>query len=539
MLIPEEMWGDTESRSTKPSVVVRLMGLDSIPVQKSVASKGKVRDDSYLVNGLKAAFQQWQQQQTSAYVETHLSSASEGDYRDVYEVEQQLKNSWVEEQYPQKLRYEQDFYRRRLALVHQKFMEAKHLATNDELFDSEEFQDPVKVLNSNRDSFLKFLEEPTSVFSKHLFKPQSVSVSAGTTRITVLKPSNTTGRKGNRFIERQLLSDSDETVGKVNRHCWSTGLYEQKCHDLSRPTRIVVLKPAGGRPYDMKTIPRGDLASDQLVTSRDEVEVVSEESLGNNLSSESSNGYIGDNSSFDKSDSVYFDDEVGSASDLEIATSATEDSWDYINKLASPLPASFFTQIPHFPEPSIIREAKKKLSERLAFVSSNINFLEQRYLGAFRSTLGELLAVSEGSNKELTHSTKSFKTKDAYTEKNSQDLSRLKSLVVSSSTHGVDEFNVGLSSSSITKPIAQMLVPKSKHRKLSLKHKVSNFFFSRSKRPSEDTHPGALSDVLSSFNATFAPLTNLGDSNRSLDGSMDLPIFREVSLYFAYSFPSL
>ncbi|XP_074573413.1 uncharacterized protein LOC141829806 [Curcuma longa] len=539
MLILEETCGDTESRSKKPSVVARLMGLDSIPVQKSVASIGKVRDDSYLMNGLKAAFQQWQQQEASAYVETHHSSASEGDYRDVYEVEQQLKNAWVEERYPQKVRYEQDFYRRRLALVRRKFMEVKHLATNGEPFDSEEFQDPVEVLNSNRDLFLKFLEEPHTVFSKHLFEPQGVSVSSGKTRITVLKPSNTTGRKGHKFIKRQLLSD--ETVGKVNRYCWSTGLNEQKCHDLSGPTSIVVLKPTGGRSYDMKTIPSGDLASDQLITSRDEVEVVHEESLGDNLlldeesldnyrsnegilSSESS-GYIADDSSFDKSDSVYFDDEVGNASDLELATSATEDSWDYINKFASPLPGSSISQIPHSPEPSIIREAKKKLSERLAFVSSNINFLEQRYLSASRSTLGELLAVSEGSNKELTHSSKSFKTNDKYTEKNSQNLSRLKSLVVSSSTHGVNEFNVGISSSSITKPIAQTLVPKSKHRKLSLKDKVSSFFLSRSKRPSEDAHPGALSDVLSSFNATF-----LGDSNRSLDESMDLSMFPEVSL---------
>ncbi|XP_042452429.1 uncharacterized protein LOC122037041 [Zingiber officinale] len=224
-----------ECRSKKPSVVARLMGLDSIP------ARGKVRDDdNYLMNGLKAAFQQLQQQQQAS------------------EVEQQLKNA--------------------------------------------------RVLNSNTDLFLEFLEQPNSLFSKHLFQPQ-------TTRITVLKPSIT-----------------------------------------KRPTSIVVLKPTG------------DLASDQLITCRD-----------------INNGYIAD-------------DEVGSASDSELATST-----------------------------SISREAKRKLSERLAFGSSDINFLERRYLRASGSTLGELLGVCEGSNEE--------------------------------------------------------------HRKLSLKDKVSSFFFSRRKRTNAYSFP--------------------------------------------------
>ncbi|KAF5959438.1 hypothetical protein HYC85_000647 [Camellia sinensis] len=52
-----------------------------------------------------------------------------------------------------------------MALVRQKFIEAKRLATDEKLRQSKQFQDVLEVLSSNKDLFVKFLQEPNSLFS--------------------------------------------------------------------------------------------------------------------------------------------------------------------------------------------------------------------------------------------------------------------------------------------------------------------------------------------------------------------------------------
>ncbi|XP_042435174.1 uncharacterized protein LOC122021158 [Zingiber officinale] len=435
-----------------------------------------------------------------------------------------------------------------MALVREKFIEAKNLVIHGKFLESKEFQDAVEVLNSNRDLFLKFLEEPNSMFRKHVLEPQSVSQPSQMTRITVLKPSNTMDRKAKRLMEKRRLSDSDESVGKANRH-WSTGFSEPRCNALSSPTRIVVLKPSPGKPYDTTTIlpdnfptlmgthsSIGDMTcDDESVSSRGAVEKISyqeQESQGRSKKDEAlsssvlSNVYIGNQSSFNKSGIAYLDYEVKSTSHSEMATSATERSWD---RSGSPVTASSFDQTCDSPESSFIIEAKKKLSERLALVASNANFQEPRHVRRSRRMLGEMLAIpestKEGINEEVTHS--KF---DAEYDPNALSEFLLKLRPKDEYTEEIPQLNAGMSSYSISKSSVQKVAQKPNNGRLSVKDKISCFFSSRSKRPRGDKHSIARSvdDVLSSFNATFTPQI-LGVSDGSYDRSTEILMFPEVA----------
>ena len=55
-----------------------------------------------------------------------------------------------------------DQIEKKMALVRQKFMEAKRLSTDERLRQSKEFQDALEVLSSNKDLLLKILQEPNT-----------------------------------------------------------------------------------------------------------------------------------------------------------------------------------------------------------------------------------------------------------------------------------------------------------------------------------------------------------------------------------------
>ncbi|URD98541.1 hypothetical protein MUK42_28278 [Musa troglodytarum] len=563
MLMAQEIYDETESRHNPPNVVARLMGLDSTPFQQSVTVDGKMRNNDYLCNGLTREFQHHQQQECEIRSFSH-----EKDSRDVYEVWQQpSKNILVKEQSPQKVKYDENSYQRRMTLVQKKFMQAKQLATDGKLIDSKEFRDAVEVLNSNRDLFLKFLEKPNSLFKKSLFEHQSFPLPSLTTSVPVLKPSNTMERKGNKGMARQLLRDSDGSVRKVSKHFWSSSLSEPKGQNLHQQTRIVVLKPSLGKPYNTKTKlsnnsptmsggqnSTGALATDELVSSRETSKGITcqmGESLNNNIrdeamfSSTPSNGYIGDENSFNRSDGEDIEDEVGSLSDSVIASPATVYSCDYIKKI----------------------EAKKRLSERWALVASSVNSQEQTQLRRTSSTLSEVLAIPEinreGSQEDLAHSSSKLSsgvddlkaltfsstfetTYEDARETFHRNLTRSKSVPTSPSACEIAEFNGEISSSLIGKLIVQPEVPKSNKKKSSFKNKVSKLFFSKSKKSSgqkplkspsvgDDQGQSSCSNssdtrndyLLPSVNDTLSARIKLVSTDRMSHGSTEKTPFRK------------
>ncbi|XP_010940679.1 uncharacterized protein [Elaeis guineensis] len=526
MLIHREMWKEAELKQKPPNVVARLMGLDTLPVHQSVLSAKKSSQDGYS-HSLAGALRGYHLQEDDYFhkpVQCEIPHEKH-EYKDVYEIWQKpSKISHIKDQHPQNGRYDENSYEKRMTLVRQKFIEAKRLATDEKLLQSKEFQDALEVLSSNRDLFLKFLEEPNSLFSKHLHEHQAISPPSQTKHITVLKPSKTNGAK---FEEQQLYSSVEESKCHVNKHDWSPRFSHAKAYNLSQPTRIVVLKPSPGKLHDTKTTMTspassveqlgsrdsyGALATDGVAGSREiakEITRQMRESLSSNrrdetlLSSVLSNGYVGDESSFNRSESECMEEESGNLSDSETATPTSRHCWDHINKIGSPYSISSVSRKSYSPESSVIREARKRLSERWALVASNANSQQQKQTRRSSSTLGEMLAIPEIKKEEENSGGLAVSSSRSCDDTSLQllspclstggvkegcsggfspnNLSRSRS-VPSSSAYEAPELNVEVSDASISKAIVHEDIAKPKSGKSSFKGKVSSLFFSRNKK---------------------------------------------------------
>jgi Protein of unknown function (DUF3741) len=294
MLIEEEMWREeTETNQNPPSVIAKLMGLNEFPesISENIAPR-------------------------------------------------RIENS----------RKSDRSYEKKMALVRQKFAEAKHMAANEKLFHSKEFQDALQFLSSNKDLFVKFLEEPNSLFSNNNGPP-----TPEIKHITVLKPSSESIQK----LPKEHCSLGDRDI-------------EISLTKPPHPTRIVVLKPSLDNIHD---------ASRSIFES----------------------SYTGGDISFSKSESMNLDD------DLEVYTPSSGRSWDYNNsRIGSPLSHSSFREVHRSSEPRVIREAKKRLVERWEMVSSK----EEEKFGATGtvSTLGEMLNIHETKREEESRGTEGRET---------------------------------------------------------------------------------------------------------------------------------
>ncbi|CAA6655376.1 unnamed protein product [Spirodela intermedia] len=378
MLIAHEMSKETENKQKPPGVVARLMGLDALPAQQPAASPHNI----HLPQMRRESLVRGQQEK----------SAQQDVCKDVYEV-------WPQQPQPSYCRDQQLPLpsEKRMDLVRQKFMEAKRLATDQRLLQSKEFQDALEVLSSNRDLFLKFLEEPNSLFSHHLQELQGspeAMAAPQTKRITVLKPSKSVeaenGKDNPRRHHHQVAEDDQSEKKRVGR---GSGFVQPKVESLPQPTRIVVLKPSPRKPQDPPNPATGFADGRGILLKGDVAKEITRqmrESLSGNrrddtlLSSVLSNGYIGDESSFNRSDNEFIEDDPGNFSDLEMV-------------FGSPFSLSSVSRASYSPESSVIREAKKRLSERWAMVASGGSSSrdQQRQVRRSSSTLGEMLAIPE------------------------------------------------------------------------------------------------------------------------------------------------
>ncbi|XP_010495916.1 PREDICTED: uncharacterized protein LOC104773061 [Camelina sativa] len=291
---------------------------------------------------------------------------------------------------------------KQMDLVLRNFMEAKHLVTDDKKpHRSKEFQEALQVLSSNKDLFVKFLQESNSLLSQHLSDSQPVSSHPEAKRITVLRPSKAVA------AQKCVVEDSKETG-------WI---------DDAQPTRIVVLKPSRPKKaLDIKAIASphntyfdeaGDAETRQVAK-----EITRQirktfgghcrnETLSSSSSSSSSSSVLsnGDDCSLQRSKNEY---PVGNISISEIMSPSSRHSWDCANRFESPFSSSSFSRVSCSPDSSVYREAKKRLSERWAMMSLNGDTQEQKNLPPKASTaLGEMLALSEtkipvGSNETVS-----------------------------------------------------------------------------------------------------------------------------------------
>ncbi|XP_017974842.1 PREDICTED: uncharacterized protein LOC18613005 [Theobroma cacao] len=543
MLIAQEMSKEVESRHNPPNVVAKLMGLDALPRQQhNIAaqrchSKGSSR---HSLSHSEIPVEGWERDQgfSNKQMQSKVNLCQElNKYKDVYEIWQQTpRTTNARDSSPQKGRYNDNGNEKKMALVRQKFMEAKHLVTDEKLRQTKEFQDALEVLSSNRELFLKFLEEPNSTFSQHLYNLQSLPLPPETKRITVLRPSKMVDKEKFSGIGKKCDKQTNKPaqMGQVtgwdrNNTACSPPFPSPKVDDYpSQPTRIVVLKPSHGKTQDIKTVafpspssprilrgedfieePEDDEARESREVAKEITRQMRENLMGHRrdetlLSSVFSNGYIGDDSSFNRSENEYAAENL---SDSEVMSPTSRHSWDYINRFGSPYSSSSFSRASYSPESSVCREAKKRLSERWAMMASNGSSQEQRHVRRSSSTLGEMLALSdtkklvrseeEGSNKEQeprgsTSCIVSNLDKEESTSDSPKNLLRSKSVPVSSTVYGA-RLNVEVSDPEASKEQVSKELTKAKSMKSSLKGKVSSLFFSKNKKTNKEKSSGSQS----------------------------------------------
>ncbi|CAM8928781.1 unnamed protein product [Rhodiola kirilowii] len=483
MLIDHEMSKEVEPKHNPPNVVAKLMGLDALPRNQKDSG----------VNGTRSIIHE---RNDSTHSEKTLDfSQTDSSLSDK---QRNLEANYLEQ--------------KKMALVRQKFVEAKRLVTDDKLRQTKEFQDALEFLSSNQDLLLKCLQEPNCSLTQHLYEMNSIPVAAETKRITVLKPSKIEADEKISVSEKKNEKQAKKSASVALTHGRSKSNDERSSTfsywdaDDPLPTRIVVLKPSIGSAYEIGT-PASPYSSSLKTTEGEnyftETEVCdahesrevateitrrkkvagrrSDETL---LSSVFSNGYTGDESSNSKSDNEY-----DGESNSEGMSPASRHSWDYINRFSSPFSSSSCSRVSCSPESSVCREAKKRLSERWAIAASHGNPLEQRHVRS-SSTLGEMLALSgtkmnmtsEVSNKEEARVKTSCITRDMATDESILDSPRSSmSVPVSSSLYG-SRLNVELSGPKVAKPDESREDPKPKSTKTSLKWKVARLFFKKNKK---------------------------------------------------------
>lgn len=522
MLMAQEMSQDSDPRQNSPNVVARLMGLDALPQQHS-DSGDQSRSQCYSRSShLEKPIGYWREKHV--FSNTHVNRevhrhVEQSEYKDIFEIWQQSqRKNCRRDNSPQNGRCSENISEKKLALIRQKFMEAKRLATDEKLRETKEFQDALDVLSSNGELFLKVLQEPNSLISRHHYA-DSIPPPTETKRITVLRPSKMV--VDDKFAAPVKRNEKQTKKQPQVNHVWdshngySPAMSTWKANDMpAQPTRIVVLKPSPARVNNTKAsistpsspgIPQREnffegAEDEEAQEAREvakEITLQMRENLAGHrrdetlLSSVLSNGYTGDESSFDKSENEFAN---GNLSDSEVMSPTSRHSWDYVNRYGSPCSSSF-SRASYSPESSVCREAKKRLSERWAMLASNGNKVE-RHIRRSSSTLGEMLALSDIKKSEICVEEADDKDQDhrASTsclnsgmgpresgEDSPRSLSRSKSVPVSSTVYG-GRLNVEVSDPILSKGDGSMEAMKTKASKSSFAGKVTSLFFSRNKK---------------------------------------------------------
>ncbi|KAL1195834.1 hypothetical protein V5N11_027701 [Cardamine amara subsp. amara] len=395
-LLAQEMSKQKESKKRSPSIIARLMGLDVLPPQSSSHRQHKSMEN---------------QQGRSGGV---LDARKAESHRNLYHQERVNANNLTQAE---------------MTFIRQKFMEAKRLSTDDKLRHSKEFNDALETLDSNKDLLLKFLQQPDSLFTKHVHDLQSIPHKSQYGQAPSLKSPNSqryVDSLKTQKVDSDLLRKSHRSPHQhggggsfssrsLTRHV-SYDTFDLSNEELGKrnelqATKIVVLKPNLGEPrYAGRTFASPSSSSDEFradrrlpctsnhsrqksnedirhsrQNSRDSGEFSKTMSRqrkvswgnGRGMTFETSGfrGYAGDESS-SGSDSA-------SESELMPVTSITRTAFNRKNYHRS-LPSKSTTS-------SVSREAKRRLSERWKLTHK----YEQEIEISRSGTLAEMLATSD------------------------------------------------------------------------------------------------------------------------------------------------
>ncbi|KAG2659859.1 hypothetical protein PVAP13_1KG215240 [Panicum virgatum] len=426
MLLEKEMAKEVESKRRPPSVIGRLMGLEEdLPTEESIVHHTKVDLTRDLNASNKTLHGKEHHQSIRLKTQDHQSIDETIGYNDVYEVsEQQSRTSYFQDQTSLK-GWPSENKSKQFDIVQEKFIKPKYFAMEEKLLHIKELQEALEVPCSNKDLFLETPEEHSSSFSRQLSGLHTNQAPPQKKRITVLMPIKS--------VEINSIRQSrTEQVSKQNV------LNMRKFHQIpspkeeisSQPSRIVLLRPTPGKPstskakltsrensfrlinqnslngsidYSQATVGSSELVHDVMQHRQDGCHQ-RDDSL---LSSAYSNGYGGDESSFSDSEVDYSSgsemdciEDGGTLSNSEGGSPLSKHSWN-CRGYENPYSSSSLSKISHFSESSVIREAKKQLSERWAVVCDYIS-QEQVQSSRRTCTLGEMLSIKEAKKEDVS-----------------------------------------------------------------------------------------------------------------------------------------
>ncbi|URE44097.1 hypothetical protein MUK42_25457 [Musa troglodytarum] len=266
-LMDEDMSKEMESRHASPSVIVKLMGLDTLPPPPPIAHKELKNVKAYFQPESSTGFQgNFVPQKVHSH---HKCINEDQEFKDIFEVMETAKFRKHKNRSTRKTMLSSKRSEIGMNFVRQKFMDVKRLSTDEALQNSKEFDDALEILHSNKDLFMNLLQDPDSLFSRHLKDVNRVPPSSHPSQITVLKSSivekhrNTEWSKSERkygrysHMQNEITSSIRKSTHFTNRsrreysnfvpHNSSTPPYMGKTETHVHPsqrTRIVVLKPS-------------------------------------------------------------------------------------------------------------------------------------------------------------------------------------------------------------------------------------------------------------------------------------------------------
>ncbi|KAJ1297707.1 hypothetical protein BS78_01G397200 [Paspalum vaginatum] len=271
MLIDEEFSNDINARHISPGAVGRLMGLDSLP-SSEIHSQHKYTQ-SHTPKTSPGSFHD----QNGLHEDIpHRRSAD--DTIDVFEVMETTKTKMrrsPRSKHGNTTSRPDKFDCADMDFIREKFMDAKRLSTDESLHISEEFNETLDALVSNRDLLLEFLQKFDPVVKRDLRNHGSLSSTANC--ITILKPSRRNQYTGvdNIYLAEKgtesNFNDQKEVKHSLSKPCSNASFHQalnEECGSLRQklsmsghqentgkrgcPTRIVVLKPSLEKPHDIE-----------------------------------------------------------------------------------------------------------------------------------------------------------------------------------------------------------------------------------------------------------------------------------------------
>ncbi|KAK1677640.1 hypothetical protein QYE76_038488 [Lolium multiflorum] len=455
MLIDDEVSRYATPRHTVPGIVGRLMGLDVMP------SSGVHSQDTCNGNHLQGMSPGSCSHKSgncsdkyalSGDVPRRTCTDEVPEFKDVFEVMEttRMKNLNRNTCFGHDRVNNAD-----LNFVRQKFIDAKRLSTDGSFQKSEDFNDALEALVSNKDVLMEILQESNNVAASDL-SGLSCSPLSGVNRITLLKPS-----RRNKFIDADVVYPPENDTERCFRTPKEAKHSPRKLHikphapkeetgslrqKLSRssyrdcidkrisPTRIVVLKPyldktqnmEGAFPltddifcssdrrteaclddgiqrlYAEESIPQASIAYSDAQRHREKGprEIAREVSL--QMRTAGRGGVSGKQKVSPDIGTSKQDEQVSLlASMAKLKTSAAlERSPVLCDSLDAP---SVATSPTHSSKRSIRKEAKRRLSDRWKVAHQHQH--PSREANTF-STLGDMLALSDKEVSELTAATR-------------------------------------------------------------------------------------------------------------------------------------